>query len=783
MIELHKKQGILLVNGKETVHYTEGITPADVRRVIPSFRGTERMLRKEEARRATMAFGILAAHQQGTESKGLKIRFDALASHDITYVGIVQTARASGLKNFPIPYALTNCHNSLCAVGGTINEDDHLFGLSAAQKYGGIYVPAHQAVIHQYVRERMAGCGKMIMGSDSHTRYGALGAMGIGEGGPELVKQVLGRTYDTVWPEVVAVFLEGKPRDGVGPQDVALAIIRAVFRNGFVLNRVMEFVGPGIGNISVDFRNGIDVMTTETTCLSTIWRTDEKVADYYRTHGREEEYRKLDPGSVAYYDGLIRVDLSRVEPMIALPFHPSNAFAIRELKTNLMDILRETEKRALDQLENRDLKYCLTDKVVAGKLKVDQGVIAGCAGGTFENIVYAAALLQGHSIGAEEFSLSFYPASQPILIELTRKGMLTSLLESGATMRTAFCGPCFGAGDVPPNQGLSIRHTTRNFPNREGSSPQDGQIASVALMDARSIAATAVNRGFLTGADEISFHPRRTRYHFSAGVYENRVYQGYGEAKPNIPLRFGPNIVDWPAMSALPDQLCLIVAAVITDPVTTTDELIPSGETSSYRSNPLKLASFTLSRKDPQYVICAGEAHALENMRLSFLKDGRTDARLLTAVKPWAAAFAPGISPEEFLRTTGLGSLVFMRKPGDGSAREQAASCQKVLGGWVNIANAYATQRYRSNLINWGMLPFTTAENGAEKLAVQDAVFFPSLRKAVQDGAEIIAALILKEDGRVIPLTLELKKLPQADREILLAGSLINFYKLFPDRS
>ena len=778
MIELRKNQGMLLVNGKETIHYAEGMTPADVRRIVPSFRGTERMLRKEEARRATMTFGILSAHQRGPESEGLKIRFDALASHDITYVGIVQTARAGGLKNFPVPYALTNCHNSLCAVGGTINEDDHLFGLSAAQKYGGIYVPAHQAVIHQYVRERMAGCGKMIMGSDSHTRYGALGAMGIGEGGPELVKQVLGRTYDTVWPDVVAVFLEGKPRDGVGPQDVALAIIRAVFKNGFVQNKVMEFVGPGIGNLSVDFRNGIDVMTTETTCLSTIWRTDEKVADYYRTHGREEEYRKLEPGSVAYYDGLIRVDLSRAEPMIALPFHPSNAFAIRELKTDLMDILRETEKEALKQIDNPGLKYCLTDKVVEGKLKVDQGVIAGCAGGTFENIVYAAALLKGHSIGNEEFSLSVYPASQPILIELTRKGMLESLLESGATMRTAFCGPCFGAGDVPPNQGLSIRHTTRNFPNREGSRPQDGQIASVALMDARSIAATALNRGFLTGADEISFHPRRARYHFSADVYENRVYQGYGKAKPDLPLRFGPNIVDWPAMSALPDQLCLIVASVITDPVTTTDELIPSGETSSYRSNPLKLASFTLSRKDPQYVRRAGEANALEKMRLAFLKDGKTDVRLLTAVKPWAAAFAPGISIEKFLRTTGLGSLVFARKPGDGSAREQAASCQKVLGGWVNIANAYATKRYRSNLINWGMLPFTTAEKGEEKLAVQDAVFFPSLRKAVRNGAEIIEALILKGDGRITPLALELRNLPQADREILLAGSLINFYAL-----
>jgi aconitate hydratase len=778
MIELRKNQGILLLNGKHAVDYRDGLTPTDVKKIIPSFRCAEEMLRKEEARKVTMAYGILSAHQQRPEGEGLRIRFDALASHDITYVGIIQTARAAGLKNFPVPYALTNCHNSLCAVGGTINEDDHLFGLSAAQKYGGIYVPAHQAVIHQYMREQMTGCGKMILGSDSHTRYGALGAMGIGEGGPELVKQVLGRTYDAVWPEVVAVFLEGKPGYGVGPQDVALAIIRAVFKNGFVQNKVMEFVGPGIGNLSVDFRNSIDVMTTETTCLSSIWRTDEKVADYYRTHGRAEMYRKLEPGRVAYYDALIRVDLSRIEPMIALPFHPSNAFAIRELKVDLTDILRETEKEAAKQLDSPGLEYRLTNKVVAGKLKVDQGVIAGCAGGTFENIVYAAKLLKGHSIGYEEFSLSFYPASQPILIELVRKGLLASFMESGATMRTAFCGPCFGAGDVPHNQGLSIRHTTRNFPSREGSRPQDGQIASVALMDARSIAATALNNGFLTGADELSFHPRRVQYHFAADVYENRVYQGYGKSRPEIPLRFGPNIVDWPAMSALPDHLCLLVASVITDPVTTTDELIPSGETSSYRSNPLKLASFTLSRKDPQYVRRACEAQLLEKKRLAFLKDGKADNDLWEAVKPWAAAFAPGMPIEEFLRTTGLGSLVFARKPGDGSAREQAASCQKVLGGWVNIASEYATKRYWSNLINWGMLPFTTAEKGEEKLSVGDWVFLSSVRKRLQNGAETFAALIRKGDGRIIPLMLNLKNLPLADREILLAGSLINFYAI-----
>jgi aconitate hydratase len=778
MIELRKNQGILLLNGTETIDYKDGLTPADVRKIVPSFRGTEETLRKEEAQKATMAYGILAAHQRGRQGEGLKICFDALASHDITYVGIIQTAQAAGLKNFPVPYALTNCHNSLCAVGGTINEDDHLFGLSAAQKYGGIYVPAHQAVIHQYVREQMVGCGKMILGSDSHTRYGALGTMGIGEGGPELVKQVLGRTYDAARPEVVAVLLEGSPGYGVGPQDVALAIIRAVFKNGFVQNRVMEFVGPGIGNLSVDFRNGIDVMTTETTCLTSIWRTDEKVADYYRTHGRAEEYRRLEPGDVAYYDALIRVDLSRIEPMIALPFHPSNAFTIRELNADLTDILRETETEAVRQLDSPGLEYRLTDKVIAGRLKVDQGVIAGCAGGTFENIVYAAKLLKGHSIGRGEFSLSFYPASQPILIEVARKGLLASLLASGATMRTAFCGPCFGAGDVPPHQGLSVRHTTRNFPNREGSRPQDGQIASVALMDARSIAATALNGGILTAADEIPFSPRRVRYHFSAEVYENRVYQGYGKPRPEVPLRFGPNIVDWPAMSALPENLCLLVASVITDPVTTTDELIPSGETSSYRSNPLKLASFTLSRKDPQYVRRAGETKALEEKRLAFLKEGRADDGLLVAARPWAAAFAPGATVEEFLRTTGLGSLIFARKPGDGSAREQAASCQKVLGGWVNIANEYATKRYRSNLINWGMLPFTMAEKGEEKLSVGDWVFLPSVRKAVQNGDETLEALIRKGDGRSIPLGLQLKNLSPAEREILLAGSLINYYAL-----
>lgn len=780
MIEVRKNQGILLLNGEHLIDYREGLTLAEVREVDPFCQVEEGMFRKERAKKSTMAHAILAAHHQGPEDDGLRIRFDALASHDITYVGIVQTARASGLDRFPVPYVLTNCHNSLCAVGGTINEDDHLFGLSAAQRYGGIYVPAHLAVIHQYVRERLAGCGKMILGSDSHTRYGALGTLAIGEGGPELVKQILNRTYDIAEPEVVAVYLEGEPGYGVGPQDVALAIIRAVFKSGFVQNRIMEFVGPGIESLSVDFRNGIDVMTTETTCLSSIWRTDEKVAEFYRIHGRPEAFKPLDPGCVAYYDGLIRVNLSETRPMIALPFHPSNAFAIAELEADLADILRETEKEAERQLGIGSGEWRLLDKVVGGKLQVDQGIIAGCAGGTFENMVYAARLLKGRSIGDGAFSLSLYPASQPILIELARKGLVADLLASGATVRTAFCGPCFGAGDVPPHRGLSIRHTTRNFPNREGARPQDGQIAAVALMDARSIAATALSRGILTAADAIPAHPRRLQYHFNGGVYENRIYQGVGEPKAGVPLRFGPNIVDWPAMSALTENLCLKVAALITDPVTTTDELIPSGETSSYRSNPLKLASFTLSRKEPQYVGRAGEVQDLEVGRLAYLAGGKVDEGLAALARSLAAAFLPAATADAFLGTTGLGSVLFAVKPGDGSAREQAASCQKVLGGWANIATGYATKRYRSNLINWGMVPFTAAKGEEEKLSIGDWVFIPGLRKGLKEGAETFAAFILKGDGRVIPLALTAKPLSKTEREILLAGGLINFYAATP---
>jgi aconitate hydratase len=776
MVALIEDGGILLLNGARAIPYKDGLKIKDIKALHPSFPGKAEAFSRAEARKNTISYKILTAHHQGDGQNGLKIRFDALASHDITYVGIIQTARASGLENFPVPYALTNCHNSLCAVGGTINEDDHVFGLSAAKRYGGSFVPPHEAVIHQYVREQMAGCGKMILCSDSHTRYGALGTMGIGEGGPELVKQLLKHTYDLAMPKVVAVLLEGKVRHGVGPQDVALAIIRAVFKNGFVNNKIMEFVGPGIKNLSVDFRNGIDVMTTETTCLSSIWSTDEKVADYYRIHGRTEEYQKLEPGEAAYYDGLVSVDLAGIEPMIALPFHPSNACTIRELKENLSDILRETEKNALKQLENPAVPYILTDKIVNGNLMVEQGVIAGCAGGSFENIAYAADLLKGRSIGRDQFSLSFYPASQPILLELARKGLLEPILKSGATMRTAFCGPCFGAGDVPANGGLSIRHVTRNFPYREGSHPQDGQVASVALMDARSITATALNGGILTGADELRYDAKKRKYVFTTDVYKNRVYSGYGVPDSSSELRFGPNIVDWPKMSPLPENLLLLVAAVINDPVTTTDELIPSGETSSYRSNPLKLASFTLSRKDPGYVRRAAEMKTLEEKRDDFLKNGALADGLSAAVKQWMASLAPGTDAADFLRTTGLGSLIFARKPGDGSAREQAASSQRVLGGRANIADAYATKRYRSNLINWGLLPLRTMAKNEIKLAVGELMFFPSVRKTIENGAETVEALLLKNDGKTAPITLTLGSLNDDEREVLLAGSLINYY-------
>jgi aconitate hydratase len=735
-----------------------------------------RLLDKEKARAGTLTYQILAAHNRSGDMHNLKLRVDSLASHDITYVGIVQTARAGGLKEFPVPYVLTNCHNSLCAVGGTINEDDHVFGLSAARKYGGIFVPAHQAVIHQYIRETMAGCGRMIMASDSHTRYGALGTMGFGEGGPEIVKQLLERTYDMAYPEVVAVYLSGRPTPGVGPQDVALAIIRAVFSKGFVKNKVMEFIGPGVADLPIDFRNGIDVMTTETTCLSSIWRTDEAVEAWYRIHGRPEDYRPMESSDVSWYDGIIEVDLDKVEPMIALPFHPSNVWPITELNRNARDILREVEAEGNRQMDNPNLKFRLTDKLVGGRLKADQGVVVGCAGGTFDNIVTMAEMMKGKSTGDSDFSLSVYPASQPIFLELIRNRSIEKLMGAGAVIRSAFCGPCFGAGDTPANNALCIRHTTRNFPNREGSIPAQGQMASVALMDARSIAATAINGGILTPATEVDVPAVQAAYAFDKQVYDNRVYRGFGNAHREEELRFGPNIADWPKMEPLPENLLLKVASVIRDPVTTTDELIPSGETASYRSNPLKLAEFTLSRKDPGYVARAKAVRELESRRLRFLADGGTADDLRNDLASFWTEGKP--TPEEFRRfinDTGLGSVVFAVKPGDGSAREQAASCQKVLGGQANIALEYATKRYRSNLINWGMLPFTIGKDAAGSLAVDDLIFIPGIRRAVQNGIEKLPAFLIREGERT-PLELRLEGLSREDRDIILAGCLINYY-------
>ena len=645
---------------------------------------------KDEAVKNTMAYGILEAHNTSGNMDNLKIKFDCMASHDITYVGIIQTASASGMEKFPIPYVLTNCHNSLCAVGGTINEDDHMFGLSAAKKYGGIYVPAHQAVIHQYMREMMSGCGKMILGSDSHTRYGALGTMAIGEGGGELAKQLLCQTYDVARPEVIGIYLTGKPEPFVGPQDIALAIIGAVFENGYVKNKVMEFIGDGIEGLGVEYRNGIDVMTTETTCLSSVWKTDDKVKEYYAAHGRAEDYKKLEPKNGAYYNGIVYVDLSKVKPMIAMPFHPSNTYTIDDLNANLMDILDEVEKKAVKTIDNPDIKFELKSKVRNGKLYVDQGVIAGCAGGTYDNICDVADILDGQTIGADDFALSVYPSSQPTFMSLVENGSIFKLMQAGATVRSAFCGPCFGAGDVPSNQGLSIRHSTRNFPNREGSKPGNGQIAGVALMDARSIAATAVNKGYLTPANEIDVNFSKPKYFFNKSVYDNRVYFGYGKADTSLELKYGPNIKPWPEMSPLTDNLLLKVASLITDPVTTTDELIPSGETSSYRSNPLGLAEFTLSRKDPNYVPTAKAIQVAEKARVK----GECPCN---AVSELSSIWETVKNKFDIDKTnTGVGSTIFAVKPGDGSAREQAASCQKVLGGWANIANEYATKRYLS---------------------------------------------------------------------------------------
>ena len=722
---------------------------------------------KEEDAKNTIAYSILEAHNTSGNMEKLQIKFDKLTSHDITFVGIIQTARASGLERFPVPYVLTNCHNSLCAVGGTINEDDHMFGLTCAKKYGGVYVPPHQAVIHQFAREMLAACGKMILGSDSHTRYGALGTMAMGEGGPELVKQLLSQTYDINMPGVVAIYLKGTPRPGVGPQDVALAIIGKVFANGYVKNKVMEFVGPGVQNLSADFRIGVDVMTTETTCLSSIWQTDEKIHEFYEIHGRESDYKELKPGAVAYYDGCVEIDLSEIKPMIAMPFHPSNTYTIDELNANLDDILADVEKKALVSLDGK-VPYTLRDKVKDGRLYVDQGIIAGCAGGGFENICAAADILKGSSIGYDAFTLSVYPASTPIYMELAKNGVLASLLETGAVVKTAFCGPCFGAGDTPANNAFSIRHTTRNFPNREGSKIQNGQISSVALMDARSIAATAANKGFLTSAEEYTGGYTGQKYFFDKTIYENRVFDSKGVADPSVEIQFGPNIKDWPEMAPLAENLVLKVVSEIHDPVTTTDELIPSGETSSYRSNPLGLAEFTLSRKDPAYV---GRAKEVQKAQKA-IQAGECPLTALPELKPVMETIQKEF-PDAGKGNLGVGSTIFAVKPGDGSAREQAASCQKVLGGWANIANEYATKRYRSNLINWGMLPFLIKE-GELPFANGDYLFFPGIQKAVAEKADVITGYVVKES--VLQLfEVTLGELTDDEREIILKGCLINY--------
>ncbi|MBP5312568.1 MAG: hydratase [Clostridia bacterium] len=717
---------------------------------------------KSEAAKKTIAAGILSDHNENGGGDTLRLKFDALASHDITYVGIIQTARASGLESFPVPYVLTNCHNSLCAVGGTINEDDHVFGLSAAIKYGGIFVPPHQAVIHQYMREMMSGCGKMIIGSDSHTRYGALGTLAVGEGGPELVKQLLGRKYEIKKPDVVLVYLEGKPRRGVGPQDIALAIIGKVFKAGFVKNCVMEFAGPGVHGLSVDYRNGIDVMTTETACLSSVWTTDEKVREYYKVHGREQDYKLLEPGNGAYYDKAIVVDLAKAEPMIALPFHPGNAYKLKDFIENPGDLLRETEKRAAEVVGERVKDYPLLAKIKNGKVTADQGVIAGCSGGTYENIVKASHILKGKSTGSGSYTLNVYPASQPVNLALMKNGAMADLMSAGAAIKTAFCGPCFGAGDVPPNNGFSIRHTTRNFPNREGSRPQDGQLSWVALMDAMSIAATSANGGVITSAADIDFDDSVPAYGFDDSCYKARVYNGFGLADKNARLVFGPNITDWPSIPAMEENLLLSVASVIGDEVTTTDELIPSGETSSYRSNPMRLAEFALSRKDPAYV---SEAKRIKELNAKRIAEG-------------ASELFDGIEGA-FSRNTAIASVVAARRPGDGSAREQAASCQRVLGGGANIASAYATKRYRSNLLNWGMLPFVTDDESLFDGGLErgDRIFIKDIRAAVADGKNSVKADIYGKEGKKKTVTLSLGDLTDSEREVLLAGCLMNYYK------
>ena len=759
MIKL-SNAGAYLINGTEVVEVSD-----DVQAILKSKVG-DKFVSQEESAKQTIAYSILESHNTSGNMEKLEIKFDKLTSHDITFVGIIQTARASGLEKFPVPYVLTNCHNSLCAVGGTINEDDHMFGLTCAKKYGGMYVPPHQAVIHQFAREMLAGGGKMILGSDSHTRYGALGTMAMGEGGPELVKQLLSKTYDINMPGVVGVYMTGEPMPGVGPQDVALAIIGAVFANGYVNNKVMEFVGPGVSNLSADFRIGVDVMTTETTCLSSIWRTDEKIKEFYDIHGRVDEYKELNPGEVAYYDGMIYVDLSAIKPMIAMPFHPSNTYTIEELKANLGDILRDVEKKALVSLDGQ-VDFKLTDKIRNGQLYVEQGIIAGCAGGGFENICAAADILKGKSIGADEFTLSVYPASTPIYVELARNGRLADLMATGAIVKTAFCGPCFGAGDTPANNAFSIRHSTRNFPNREGSKLQNGQISSVALMDARSIAATAANKGYLTAATDMDMEYTNPKYFFDKTIYENRVFDSKGVAAPETEIKFGPNIKDWPKMPALTKHLMLKVVSEIHDPVTTTDELIPSGETSSYRSNPLGLAEFTLSRKDPAYVGRAKEVQQAEIAR----EEGKCMGEAFPELKPVVHKVKEKFE-DVSKETMGVGSTIYAVKPGDGSAREQAASCQKVLGGWANIAKGYATKRYRSNLINWGMLPFIY-ENDELPFKNGDYIFVPDIAEAIKNKATSIKAFVVRDE--LEEFDLKLGEMTDDEREIILKGCLINY--------
>ena len=740
--------GVYLVNGTE---------------IVPEAAAPE-TYQKDTAKQGTIAYSILKAHNTAEDMQNLRLKFDALASHDITFVGIIQTARASGMEKFPIPYVLTNCHNSLCAVGGTINEDDHVFGLSAARKYGGIYVPPHMAVIHQYMREAMAGCGKMILGSDSHTRYGALGTMAIGEGGGELVKQLLENTYDVAYPGVVAVYLTGKPRPGVGPQDIALAIIGAVFKNGYVKNKVMEFVGPGIKSMTTDYRNGVDVMTTETTCLTSVWCTDDNTKAYLAKHGRADDYRELKPADVTYYDGLVYVDLSTVKPMIALPFHPSNAFEIDELNANLGDILREVEKEAARLTEGKDIEFSLTDKITPKGLQVQQGIIAGCAGGTYTNVMAAAHILKGAQCGQGEFTLDVYPSSQPVFMDLLAKGAISDLMATGAIVKTAFCGPCFGAGDTPANNALSIRHATRNFPNREGSKPGAGQLSAVALMDARSIAATAANGGILTSAEKYADSYEVPEYNYDDSSYRARIYNGFGKAEPEDKLIYGPNIKDWPEQEALAQNILLRVCSKIMDKVTTTDELIPSGETSSYRSNPLGLAEFTLSRRDPGYVQRAKAVRALEKARLA--GEAQSDEALKNALGK-----VKNILPDVDEKTIEIGSVIYCVKPGDGSAREQAASCQRVLGGLANICSEYATKRYRSNVMNWGMLPFQMKNEPAFEIG--DYILVPNVLDAMDGDMQSIKAYVLGDEVKEIELYIA--PMTDDEKKIVKAGCLINF--------